>query len=366
MHHLRLIAWLCLIIRVSCHGADTYLKYFNVQPYVRTAQQLLMNNGVSLSSVSERLAVMLLFSHALRDEHYGPCFKCSLISMQENLLKAGTKADFYIFVRPSAIKELASCSWIKNGLNIYILTLDEDDETNWKVPTWIRPVSNWSQGWPEEYRLMGHWRLGFQFPFVRQLGYSYMLQTDTDVYINMPIKVDLVKEARERRFFLTNRNFTFYEVRRYYKGLPELADYWLTSRTNLDGAHITAENASRAGIQGPIFRHCNPQDRSGLRTAPTRDAQTPGWSGWDALCIAGHFSIFDLDWWFSWQVQDFVQLVLRTGGHIEHRWVDVSTQSMINHLFCPEANFHTHPWDITHGHGKDMCLGMSCGKDWMT
>ncbi|KAG1653169.1 hypothetical protein FOA52_009014, partial [Chlamydomonas sp. UWO 241] len=36
--------------------------------------------------------------------------------------------------------------------------------------------------------------------------------------------------------------------------------------------------------------------------------------------VAGNFNIFSLDWWFSDDVQDFVQLVLRTGAHIEHRW----------------------------------------------
>ena len=282
------------------HGADTYLRYFNVAPYVRTASRMLMNNGVS--NTSDRLAVMLLFSHAMRDEHYGPCFRCSFLSMQKNLMGA-TKCDFFIFARPEAIKELSSLSWIKGGSNTYILTIDEEDETNWKVPRWIRPESNWSQGWPEDYRLMGHWRLGFSFPFAHELGYRFMLQTDTDVYINQPITIDLVREAREKGFYLTNRQFTFNEVKRFYKGLPELADYWITTRTLLDGAHITADNASKAGIKGPIFKHCNPKDRSGLRTATTRDSTVPGWQGWDALCIAGHFSIFSLDWWFSWEVQ---------------------------------------------------------------
>jgi hypothetical protein len=34
----------------------------------------------------------------------------------------------------------------------------------------------WSQGFQLEYRLMGHWRLAFSFPFVRALGYKYLLQ----------------------------------------------------------------------------------------------------------------------------------------------------------------------------------------------
>ena len=360
---------LLLILWIACsdaeHQAESYLKYYNVEAHVRLARASLTKAGVT--STSDRLAVMLLFTHALRDEHYGPCFRCSFLSMQANInLQGATKADFFIFVRPEVVDEMSKLSWIKSGKNLHILTVDPEDDRNWKVPTWLRPSSNWSQGWPEDYRLMGHWRLCFSFPFARQLQYKYMLQTDTDVYINEPITVDLVAEARLNNYYLTNRNWTFLEVRRFYKGLPELAQYWLNTRTHLDGQHITVENASSAGIKGPIFKHCTPQDRSGLRTGTTRDARVPGFSGWDAECIAGHFSIFSLDWWFSWEVQDFVQLVLRTGGHIEQRWVDVATQSMINHLFVSEERFYTHPWDISHGHGVDTCLkAMLCGKDWL-
>ena len=167
---------------------------------------------------------------------------------------------------------------------------------------------------------MGHWRLGFSFPFAKAMGYKYSLQTDTDAYPMDKITVDLVKEAKEKNYYLTNKNFKFFEGKGFYMGLPELAQYWITTRLpGMAGTFFTAENASKAGIKGPILKHCIPQDRSGLRTATTDWAGVPGRQGWDAECIAGHFSVFSLDWWFSWEVQDFVQLVLRTGGHIEHR-----------------------------------------------
>ena len=70
-----------------------------------------------------------------------------------------------------------------------------------------------------------------------------------------------------------------------------------------------------------------------------------------------------LDWWFSWEVQDFVALVLRDGGHIVHRWVDVATQSMIGHLFCPEENFHVFK-DIHIEHGRGP-LCTTCGAGWI-
>ena len=63
-----------------------------------------------------------------------------------------------------------------------------------------------------------------------------------------------------------------------------------------------------------------------------------GRQGWDAQCLSGNFVIFNLEWWFSWEVQDFLQLVLRSGGHIENQWLDVVTESMISHMFCPEVS----------------------------
>ena len=61
-------------------------------------------------------------------------------------------------------------------------------------------------------------------------------------------------------------------------------------------------------------------------------------------------------------MQDFVQLVLRTGGHIEHRWVDVATQSMARHLFCPDARFLPHHEDFEVHHGRGVCD--VCGEGW--
>ena len=81
-----------------------------------------------------------------------------------------------------------------------------------------------------------------------------------------------------------------------------LASLPTAQTTRLDsmlGLLVSAENASNAGIPGPVFKHCTPPDRSGLRTA-----SLPGsWSsdqhdreGWDAQCIAGHFNIFRCVW----------------------------------------------------------------------
>ena len=52
-------------------------------------------------------------------------------------------------------------------------------------------------------------------------------------------------------------------------------------------------------------------------------------------------------------MQDYVQLVVRTGAHIEHRWNDLSVQSMLWQMFVPDQNFLTlDPNNIQGGHGR--------------
>ena len=65
-----------------------------------------------------------------------------------------------------------------------------------------------------------------------------------------------------------------------------------TTRAHVEGEFITAETAFSKGIKGPIFKHCNPPDRSGLRTASTTYTETEGREGWDSKCISGNFNIF--------------------------------------------------------------------------
>lgn len=42
--------------------------------------------------------------------------------------------------------------------------------------------------------------------------------------------------------------------------------------------------------------------------------------GWDKMQLAGNFNLFDLDFWFTEDVQDFVRLVLDSDQQYESRW----------------------------------------------
>ena len=48
----------------------------------------------------------------------------------------------------------------------------------------------------------------------------------------------------------------------------------------------------QVGLAGPVLKHCNPADLTGLRTSDKDWPGEEGRKGWDAECIAGHFNIF--------------------------------------------------------------------------
>jgi hypothetical protein len=45
---------------------------------------------------------------------------------------------------------------------------------------------------PHDYYIMGRWRLLFSFPFVKQMGYKYLLQVDDDTLVLDPIPFNIV------------------------------------------------------------------------------------------------------------------------------------------------------------------------------
>ena len=73
------------------------------------------------------------------------------------------------------------------------------------------------------------------------------------------------------------------------------------------------------------------------------------------------------------RAQDFLYLLVRSNGHIEQRWVDISSQSMAVHMFVPPQRLKT--WDpegqpprevlFLHERTKDfggtMCQGVVTG-----
>ncbi|GAX77836.1 hypothetical protein CEUSTIGMA_g5278.t1 [Chlamydomonas eustigma] len=351
--------------------AVNYLKYYDVKNSVDHAKYLLSRNNLTADDLSKRLAVMLLYSSDVSDPLYGPCLKCSLQRYKDNLLP-NNPSDIFLFVKPEHFQNIMERPWVRSTPNLYVMILAEESDKSWKIPEWIRPERDdtkyhWSAGFSLEYRLMGHWRLAFSFPFARELGYKYLMQSDTDTYILEKIQYNLIDFMTEKDIWVSNYNWIQYEVRGYNMGLPEIAHYWMATRGGMEGLYVTADNASTAGkgfIKGPLFKHCRPADIHGLHTCSEYVCHGEKWLGWDGEMFSGHYQIFKLDHWFSWEIQDFLQLVLQTGGHIEHRWVDISTQAMIRQMFTPDKNIHIFlDHNIGHGHGSETCN--EC-KDWLS
>ncbi|KAG1654358.1 hypothetical protein FOA52_011292 [Chlamydomonas sp. UWO 241] len=240
--HALLVALACVLacsskLQRAAAGEDTaeYLKYHNVEAAANTADAMLEGAGVTREARSGRLAVMLLYTYDITSLHNGPCLKTSLRMYQDNLL-AHTPTDLFLFVKQKHKQGIMEAPWLTNTSNLHVIELDESDSRSWKMPTFIRPESAWSQGFSPEYRLMGQWRLAFSFPFARELGYKYMLQADTDTYVVEPIGYNLVVFLKLKDIWMTNRNTWFWEIYDFYKGLPELANFWLFTRVPTDGA----------------------------------------------------------------------------------------------------------------------------------
>ena len=131
----------------------------------------------------------------------------------------------------TSFQGILSKSWLTSTPNLYILILDEDSDKVWKIPEWVRPADKVRQrlnlifvlpyvlphvyscfthrtqvqwSWRRklrnaqyEYRLMGHWRLGFTFPFARALGYKYLLQVGPRSLISSALRFLIPPDASD-------------------------------------------------------------------------------------------------------------------------------------------------------------------------
>ena len=71
---------------------------------------------------------------------------------------------------------------------------------SWRVPPFVRLGANPALG-VHDYRVMGWWRLAFQFQFAAAVGHSYALQTDGDMFMTADVngQADVVAAMRARQ-----------------------------------------------------------------------------------------------------------------------------------------------------------------------
>ena len=182
----------------------------------------------------------------------------------------------------------------------------------------------------------GHWRLTFQMSFAQALGYSYLLQLDDDSYFTSPLEIDLLHFARSRDLDLAARK-AINDLPHVTQGLAELTRYFLVTEA-LD-------------IPPVLARNCNPPTVEGLYTASSFGLG----GGWNRKVLNGNFLMVSMAFWHRPDVQSYLQLILKTGGHFRFRWNEQAVIGMMWQLFV-EAN-HVHVFDFPYKHsGKDVNL----------
>jgi hypothetical protein len=267
-----------------------------------------------VSQLVDTLAVMIVFSYSFEQPFTSSQvdrlahLHCSLYHLANNIAPY-TKLDVYLWVAAREISRLPSFMRTLPGM-VYIVPIPE---SSWQDPPGTTFNVNWNYAsvHDQDYYLMGRWRNTFAFAFVREMGYQYMLQLDDDTFAYDEFPFDIVQRLRNLGSVMGIRSALKWEPADLVAGLPELARYWMVTR-----------NVSVP--IGPLFELLTPPNISGLYSG-----------GWDPLTFQGCFVIFDINFWFHEVVQDFVNLVLKTGSDAEQRWNDQSVQNMVRLLFVP-------------------------------
>lgn len=179
----------------------------------------------------------------------------------------------------------------------------------------------------------GHWRLTFQMSFAHRLGYPYLLQLDDDSHFTSPLKIDLLQFVRSRGLDLAARK-AIYDQAWVAQGLPELTRYFLVT----EGINIPPA----------LAQNCDPPTIEGLYTASSFGLG----GGWNRRVLYGNFMIFSTAFWHRPDVQSYLQLILKTGGHFRFRWNEQGTVGMIWQLFA-EQRYHIFDFPYKHAE-KDV------------
>jgi hypothetical protein len=323
-------------------NADTITGAYQHELKVLTASLKAAFGPQKVAELVDTLAVMVLFSYSFeqpftfeqvnRLSH----LHCSLLHVARNVAPY-TRTDVFIWVSATEMSLLPPFMLALPGV-VHILPIPE---SSWQDPPGTTFNENWNYAWMHgrDYYLMGRWRNTFASAFVRDMGYQYMLQIDDDTFVSEALSIDIVAQMRQTGSVMGIRSVLMREPENLVAGLPEFVRYWMATR-----------NVS--GPIGPLFEHLTPPNIDGLHTR-----------GFDPVTVPGCFVIIDVHFWFHEVVQDFVNLVLKTGSDAEQRWNDQSIQNMVRLLFVPWNNVLVIQQRIFHSKVNIDCLpDLGCGS----
>lgn len=324
--------WLLFVCSfLQCLGArhDAFVKFkdqrqkLNVHtesvahPYdVSQSIRYVQERFKSTTEHSVTLAVMMVFNFPLYSNGTHPRLDLLRCSLHKLYLHVGTTTpmDVYLWMNETSIPRLPHWFYAEFP-EVFVVPIDEN---SWQIPTGISPPSTWSfiNVFPVNYHIMGRWRLTYAFDFVHALGYKYMLQIDDDTLMMQSINFNIVDRFSSSGMAFGYRDKIYEDDPVVLLGLAELAKYWLVSR----------------GVKSPpgtLFKHVSPAGLEGVSSA-----------GWDRQLFIAAFMVINVDFWYEEPVQDFLHLVLSTGGETTQRWLEQAVINMISLLFLPEHSVY--------------------------
>ena len=245
----------------------------------------------------------------------------NLASTRINLFES-SPVDVLLFATGAraAVVGLANCS--RKVPFVHVVDLKRNaGQLGWTIPPHVRDQSLWSGRWPEDYRIMGHWRLSAQFHIAQMLGYEQVLQVDDDSEFPDRIHSNIFAEFKARGLKMAARIITR-DPPSVTLGLPELARFFMV----LEGQNMTK-----------LHEHCSPKNESGLTS-----------TGWDRQAMYGNFVVYSVAFISEPVVQRFIKLAIRSGGAVRHRWNEQAVFGMVWQLFVDENEFQVYDFPYKH------------------
>lgn len=234
---------------------------------------------------------------------------------------------FFMHDDPGQHNKLAAC--LDRLPGFYTINMRAHESAlGWVAPHHVRDRKLWTGHWTEQYRIMGHWRLIFQFRLAQILGYDYLLQVDDDSKFPETVQDNLFRIMATENLKIAGRA-AFPDAIHVTIGLPELARYFLVT-----------ENHQPSPL---LFTHCNPRSLEGLLSDVNRTG-----IGWDRTAFYGNFIIFSVRFMHEEMVKRFINLVERSGGHFMYRWNEQATLGMIWQMFVREKEFRIFNFPYQH------------------
>jgi hypothetical protein len=147
--------------------------------------------------------------------------RCSLQLLRSNLGKY-TPIHTYLWVNESSYD--AYDRWLtesKLADNFFLMKIQAE---SWTSPRFVYlEDAQWAGKLlhSRDYYIMGRWRLLFSFPFVKQMGYQYLLQIDDDTLVLDPIPFNIVDYFNSHNIAMGVRRQLHTEGRFVVAGLLE-------------------------------------------------------------------------------------------------------------------------------------------------